>query len=142
MLNREGAEVQVAKLVKVLIPEWIVSCLGATVASRATALQDELPYSPVLSYGVVDAIPRVQEVLLDALWSGIAACLVDDDSNMTVIVGIPKTVRRKEVRLSAWVVCLHNNGSIQELLICSVLSCLDYRPNAKKRRTGHLSGHS
>ena len=38
MLNREGAEVQVAKLVQVLIPEWIVSCLGATVASRATAL--------------------------------------------------------------------------------------------------------
>jgi hypothetical protein len=122
VFNREGAKVQISKLLQVLIPEWIVSSFGATVASRTTALQNELPYSPILSDGVVDAPARVQEGLLDALWCGIATCLVDDDSNMTVIVGIPKTVRWKEVRLSAWVVCLQNNGSFQEMLIRFVLS--------------------
>ena len=89
MLNRESAEVQVSKLVKELIPEGIVPWLGATVASRATTLQDELSYSPVLSDGVEDAI-QIPKVLLDDLGSGIATCLVDDDSNMTIIAGIPK----------------------------------------------------
>src|SRR5207248_4260551 len=128
MFNRDSAQVQIPKLGQVVIPEWIVSWLGATVASRATTLQNKLPYSPILSDSVMDAPARFQEGLLDTLWSGITTCLVDNDSNMSVIVGIAKTVRWKEVSLSAWIVCLHNNGSFQEMLICFVLSCHYYGP--------------